>query len=78
MSFNFVIQSLCNFDSELKGTAGLVVAWEQQQQQLAVAGDLAPRLIRLWDVQRETRIRDLPTGADSCVVTSLAPDTSGE
>jgi hypothetical protein len=62
----------------LLGTAGLVVAWEQQQQQLAVAGDLAPRLVRLWDVEREMRLRDLPTGSDSCVVTSLAPDLSGE
>ncbi|KAF4520032.1 hypothetical protein B566_EDAN007181 [Ephemera danica] len=59
------------------GTAGLVVAWEQQQQQLAVAGDLAPRLVRLWDVEREMRLRDLPTGSDSCVVTCLAPDLSG-
>lgn len=65
-------------DCYFPGTAGLVVSWEQQQQQIAVAGDLAPRMVRLWDVQRETRIRDLPTGADSCVVTSLAPDLSGK
>ncbi|KAF7259470.1 hypothetical protein EG68_02896 [Paragonimus skrjabini miyazakii] len=45
--------------------AGLVVHWSQSTSQLALGGD--SRLIRLWDCEREARLRDVPTGADACV-----------
>ncbi|KAF8561265.1 hypothetical protein P879_03865 [Paragonimus westermani] len=45
--------------------AGLVAHWSQSTSQLALGGD--SRLIRLWDCEREARLRDVPTGADACV-----------
>ncbi|XP_075231155.1 regulatory associated protein of MTOR complex 1 [Lycorma delicatula] len=55
-------------------SAGLVMAWDQQEQKLVVAGDT--RIIRTWDAHRELKVGDIPTGADSCV-TSLSIDSSG-
>ncbi|TPP39676.1 Regulatory-associated protein of mTOR, partial [Fasciola gigantica] len=53
--------------------AGLVVSWNQATTQLAVGGD--SRIIRLWDCERESRLRDIPTGADACVtVLTRSPD----
>ncbi|OON16456.1 hypothetical protein X801_07731, partial [Opisthorchis viverrini] len=49
--------------------AGMVSHWSQYSQQLTLGGD--SKVIRLWDCERESRIRDLPTTADACV-TSLA------
>lgn len=54
--------------------SGLVVGWEQQTGILLASGDV--RFIRVWDTQREMRMQDIPTGADSCV-TSLACDSVG-
>ncbi|VDP88979.1 unnamed protein product, partial [Echinostoma caproni] len=42
--------------------AGLVVHWSQPTTQLAVGGDA--RIIRLWDCERESKLRDIATGAD--------------
>ncbi|KAL3877256.1 hypothetical protein ACJMK2_034989 [Sinanodonta woodiana] len=54
--------------------SGLVTNWEQQTGMLLASGDV--RFIRVWDSQKEMKVQDIPTGADSCV-TSLASDTCG-
>lgn len=54
--------------------AGLVLDWEQESGMLLASGDV--RIIRIWDSQRETKVQDIPTGAESCV-TSLASDSFG-
>ncbi|XP_071450687.1 regulatory-associated protein of mTOR-like [Hetaerina americana] len=54
--------------------AGVVVSWDQLRQQVVVTGDV--RVIRLWDAERELRLQDLPTGADSCV-TGVSTDSGG-
>nr|XP_015211492.1 PREDICTED: regulatory-associated protein of mTOR [Lepisosteus oculatus] len=52
--------------------AGMVVDWEQETGLLMTSGDV--RVIRIWDTDRETKVQDIPTGADSCV-TSLSCDS---
>ncbi|XP_078427294.1 regulatory-associated protein of mTOR isoform X1 [Cetorhinus maximus] len=52
--------------------AGMVVDWEQETGLLMTSGDV--RIIRIWDTDRELKIQDIPTGADSCV-TSLSCDS---
>ncbi|KAM5308287.1 regulatory-associated protein of mTOR isoform 1-T1 [Glossophaga mutica] len=52
--------------------AGMVVDWEQETGLLASSGDV--RVIRIWDTDREAKVQDIPTGADSCV-TSLSCDS---
>ncbi|XP_071961463.1 regulatory-associated protein of mTOR-like isoform X2 [Antedon mediterranea] len=54
--------------------SGLVVDWEQESGMLLASGDV--RAIRVWDTQREIKLQDIPTGADSCV-TSIACDSVG-
>lgn len=54
--------------------SGLVTNWEQESGMLLASGDV--RFIRIWDSQKELKLQDIPTGADSCV-TSLTSDTSG-
>ncbi|XP_078510231.1 regulatory-associated protein of mTOR isoform X1 [Lissotriton helveticus] len=60
-------------DRSKQGGAGMVVDWEQQTGLLMTSGDV--RIIRIWDTDRETKVQDIPTGADSCV-TSLASDSN--
>uniref|UniRef100_A0A8C5C364 Regulatory associated protein of MTOR complex 1 n=1 Tax=Gadus morhua TaxID=8049 RepID=A0A8C5C364_GADMO len=52
--------------------AGMVVDWEQDTGLLMTSGDV--RVIRIWDTEREMKVQDIPTGADSCV-TSLSCDS---
>ncbi|XP_037013649.1 regulatory-associated protein of mTOR isoform X1 [Artibeus jamaicensis] len=52
--------------------AGMVVDWEQETGLLVSSGDV--RVIRIWDTDREAKVQDIPTGADSCV-TSLSCDS---
>uniref|UniRef100_A0A6Q2X623 Raptor N-terminal CASPase-like domain-containing protein n=1 Tax=Esox lucius TaxID=8010 RepID=A0A6Q2X623_ESOLU len=52
--------------------AGMVVDWEQETGLLMASGDV--RVIRIWDTEREMKVQDIPTGADSCV-TSLSCDS---
>lgn len=52
--------------------AGMVVDWEQETGLLMSSGDV--RIVRIWDTDREMKVQDIPTGADSCV-TSLACDS---
>ncbi|KAE8575909.1 hypothetical protein XENTR_v10003983 [Xenopus tropicalis] len=59
-------------DRSKQGGAGMVVDWEQETGLLITSGDV--RIIRLWDTDRETKVQDIPTGADSCV-TSLSCDS---
>ncbi|XP_071105465.1 regulatory-associated protein of mTOR-like isoform X1 [Haliotis cracherodii] len=54
--------------------SGLVCEWEQDSGMLLASGDV--RVIRLWDTQKEMKLQDIPTSADSCV-TSLACDSMG-
>ncbi|XP_046663293.1 regulatory-associated protein of mTOR isoform X2 [Homalodisca vitripennis] len=51
-----------NTISSRGGDKGLVMAWHQKSQMLAVGGD--SRIIRLWDAERELRVCDLSSGAD--------------
>ncbi|XP_055013916.1 regulatory-associated protein of mTOR isoform X4 [Boleophthalmus pectinirostris] len=53
-------------------SAGMVVDWEQDTGLLMTSGDV--RVIRIWDTDREMKVQDIPTGADSCV-TSLSCDS---
>uniref|UniRef100_G3Q2F0 Regulatory-associated protein of mTOR n=1 Tax=Gasterosteus aculeatus aculeatus TaxID=481459 RepID=G3Q2F0_GASAC len=53
-------------------SAGMVVDWEQETGLLMTSGDV--RVIRIWDTDREMKVQDIPTGADSCV-TSLSCDS---
>ncbi|KAL1006030.1 hypothetical protein UPYG_G00066980 [Umbra pygmaea] len=55
-----------------QGGAGMVVDWEQETGLLMASGDV--RVIRIWDTEREMKVQDIPTGADSCV-TSLSCDS---
>ncbi|XP_030064455.1 regulatory-associated protein of mTOR [Microcaecilia unicolor] len=50
----------------------MVVDWEQETGLLMTSGDV--RIIRIWDTDREMKVQDIPTGADSCV-TSLSCDS---
>ncbi|XP_069339064.1 regulatory-associated protein of mTOR isoform X2 [Eulemur rufifrons] len=52
--------------------AGMVVDWEQETGLLMSSGDV--RIVRIWDTDREMKVQDIPTGADSCV-TSLSCDS---
>ncbi|KFO12915.1 Regulatory-associated protein of mTOR, partial [Balearica regulorum gibbericeps] len=52
--------------------AVMVVDWEQETGLLMTSGDV--RIIRIWDTDREMKVQDIPTGADSCV-TSLSCDS---
>lgn len=45
--------------------AGLVLHWEQHSSQLLASGDV--RHIRIWDAEKESKVQDIPTGADSCL-----------
>ncbi|OCT62643.1 regulatory-associated protein of mTOR isoform X2 [Xenopus laevis] len=60
-------------DRNKQGGAGMVVDWEQETGLLITSGDV--RVIRLWDTDREMKVQDIPTGADSCV-TSLSCDSN--
>ncbi|RXM28608.1 Regulatory-associated protein of mTOR [Acipenser ruthenus] len=61
-----------HLDRSKQGGAGMVVDWEQETGLLMTSGDV--RVIRIWDTDREMKIQDIPTGADSCV-TSLSCDS---
>ena len=45
--------------------SGLVLDWDQESLQLLATGDV--RLVRIWDVDRELKITDIPSGSESCV-----------
>ncbi|GFS45364.1 regulatory-associated protein of mTOR [Trichonephila inaurata madagascariensis] len=45
--------------------SGLILQWEQHLSQLLASGDV--RHVRVWDAEKETKIQDISTGADSCV-----------
>ncbi|KAL9878581.1 regulatory-associated protein of mTOR isoform X1 [Glossina fuscipes] len=45
---------------------GLITAWQQCCQQLITAGG-STRCIRIWDIEREYRLCDIPMGNESCV-----------
>jgi regulator-associated protein of mTOR len=54
-------------------SSGVILSWNQSEQNLIATGE--PRVIRLWDARKEMKIRDLTTGADTCV-TSISTDNS--
>lgn len=45
--------------------SGLVLDWNQDSLQMLATGDV--RLVRIWDVERELKMVDLPTGSENCV-----------
>ena len=45
--------------------SGLVLDWNQESLQLLATGDV--RLVRIWDVERELKVVDIPTGSENCV-----------
>ncbi|XP_013105306.1 regulatory-associated protein of mTOR [Stomoxys calcitrans] len=45
---------------------GLVTAWQQCSQQLVVAGGTS-RFLRIWDVERELRLSDIPIGSEHSI-----------
>ncbi|XP_046854750.1 regulatory-associated protein of mTOR-like isoform X4 [Xenia sp. Carnegie-2017] len=68
-------QGLTNLVPSTRGNgAGMVVNWEQQTGWLMASGDV--RHIHVWDTQREMKLQDIPTGAESCV-TSIVSDYIG-
>ena len=58
---------------------GLVTAWQQCSQQLVVAGGVS-RFIRIWDVERELRLCDIPIGNENRirVLSPFANNTRSE
>lgn len=60
--------SACNCIAEMAPStrcSGLVLDWSQESLQLLATGDV--RLVRIWDVERELRVADIPTGSENCV-----------
>ncbi len=49
---------------------GLRVGWEQSNRMIAVGGG-ACKVIRLWDANRELKVKDINLGAESACVSSL-------
>lgn len=45
--------------------SGLVLDWDQQSSQILATGDV--RLVRVWDIERELKVIDIPTGSENCV-----------
>ncbi|KAL1130821.1 hypothetical protein AAG570_012062, partial [Ranatra chinensis] len=54
--------------------SGMVMAWDQLRQELIVGGD--SRNLKVWDADKELKVCDIPTGADSCI-TCISLDPSG-
>lgn len=52
-----------------KRRSGLVFDWNQGNGQLMTSGDVP--IIRVWDVERELSIQDIPTGTETTCITSL-------
>lgn len=48
------------------GGTGMVSAWQQCTQQLVVAGG-SSRFLRIWDVEKEYRISDIPIGSEHSI-----------
>ena len=55
--------------------SGLVLDWNQESLQLLATGDV--RLIRIWDLERELKVSDIPTGSENCV-TSIHHNPRGD
>lgn len=45
--------------------SGLVLDWNQDALQMLATGEV--RFVRVWDVNRELKVADVPTGSDNCV-----------
>ncbi|GAB0100210.1 regulatory-associated protein of mTOR [Sergentomyia squamirostris] len=69
----FLVENTSMQHSRTTGGVGLVTSWQQNFQTLVTAGDL--KVLRLWDTERELKLWDIPTDADSAVNTlSSAPN----
>jgi len=55
--------------------AGLVVDWQQEHGILLTSGDIG--MIRVWDLEKEMLVQDIPSGTDDSCVTSMSHDGSG-
>lgn len=59
--------------SRMGGGVGLVMTWQQNCQTLVAGGDF--KVLRLWDTERELKLCDIPTDADSAVhILASAPN----
>ena len=45
--------------------SGLVLDWDQQSSQILASGDV--RIVRVWDIEHELKVTDIPTGSENCV-----------
>ena len=45
--------------------SGLALDWNQDALQLLATGEV--RFVRVWDVERELKVVDVPTGSENCV-----------
>ncbi|XP_068158364.1 regulatory-associated protein of mTOR [Drosophila tropicalis] len=62
-------------DQLMSSSTGIVTAWQQYSQQLIVGGGSC-RFLRIWDVERELRLNDLPLGRSEASVRVLSPFAS--
>ncbi|XP_017030498.1 regulatory-associated protein of mTOR [Drosophila kikkawai] len=58
--------------SSLAGIGSIVTAWQQCNQHLVVAGG-GCRFLRIWDVERELKLSDIPLGRSETSARVLAP-----
>ncbi|TPX34292.1 hypothetical protein SmJEL517_g02937 [Synchytrium microbalum] len=56
--------------------SGLVTDWQQSTGSLLVSGDV--RQIRIWDVEREACVQDLPTKSSACITSLTSDKTAGD
>ncbi|XP_017064130.1 regulatory-associated protein of mTOR [Drosophila eugracilis] len=54
------------------GTGSIVTAWQQCSQNLVIGGG-GCRFIRIWDVERELKLADIPLGRSETCARVLAP-----
>lgn len=66
-------QALGDIPSTTRG-AGMILDWDQESTTLISSGDV--RIIRMWDMQQERKVLDMPTGTDY-PITSLSTDHQG-
>eukprot|EP00742_Colponemidia_sp_Colp-10_P007526 GILJ01008112.1.p1 GENE.GILJ01008112.1~~GILJ01008112.1.p1 ORF type:complete len:1472 (-),score=223.61 GILJ01008112.1:233-4648(-) len=62
-------------NSRTRGS-GMVIDWQQANHVLVTAGN--NHLMRIWDVERELAVLDIPTGSESCVTSLTSDQTSGQ
>lgn len=67
-------QALPDLSVRSSKTYGLLTAWHQKSQTIVVGGE--SKYLRLWDVEKELKVIDIPTGSDF-VVSHISCASSG-